>query len=356
MERLKKIIVDRQMSIKQAMKRMDESGVKLLLVSNSDGQLLGVLSDGDIRRWMLKGKSLEENISRAMNKNPIYLAEGFSTEEAKDLMVSRKIDCIPVVDLKKRIVSAIWWVDLFEEKLKKHEKITADVAIMAGGEGSRLAPLTRVIPKPLIPIGDKPIIEVIMDRFMEFGCRKFYLSINYKSNLIKAYFSDSKLSYDIEYIEEEKPLGTAGSLHLLLGKVNKTFFVNNCDILIEADYAAILKFHKEKKNKITLVASMKHYTIPYGVCELSEGGKLGLIREKPEYDFLVNTGMYVLEPEVIGAIPTDRCYHITDLLNDYMARGEKIGVFPISEKSWLDMGQWEEYKILLDKFGIQKNE
>ena len=204
-----------------------------------------------------------------------------------------------------------------------------------------------------MPIGEKPIIELIIDKFAEYGCKEFYLSVNYKANLIKAYFSDLEHNYRVNYIQEVKPLGTAGSLHLLKDKIKDTFYVSNCDILIEADYAGILKFHKDNKNKITLVSSMKHHTIPYGVIEISNDGILKGIKEKPEYDFLANTGMYVLESETLRDIPKNKFYHITDLINDYMKKGEKIGVYPISEKSWLDMGQWEELQNMLKKFGVK---
>jgi NDP-sugar pyrophosphorylase family protein len=201
-----------------------------------------------------------------------------------------------------------------------------------------------------MPIGDKPIIEMIVNKFFDHGCKRFYLSLNYKSNLIKAYFSDFEHEYKIDYILEEKPLGTAGSLHFLRNTIKKTFFVSNCDILIEADYSDILEFHLRKKNKITLVSSMKNFTIPYGVCKILNGGVLKNISEKPEYDFLVNTGMYILEPAVLSDVPKNRFYNITELINDYLKKGERVGVYPVSEKSWLDTGQFELLQQALKKF------
>lgn len=352
MERLKKVFIKPSHTIKQALRQMDAMGEKTLLVVDDHDMLLGTISDGDIRRWILKGKDLMKGVSKVMNSTPISLEQNFERKMAKQLMVKQMLECLPVVDDNRKVISAVWWVDLFENKSKKLKKLEIPVVIMAGGEGVRLAPFTKILPKPLMPIGDKPIIEIIIDRFMDYGCNDFYLSLNYKSSIIKAYFSDFKHKYRINYILENKPLGTAGSLHLLKNKIKNTFFVSNCDILVEGDYADIVKFHRQKKNKITLVSSMKNFTIPYGVCEIESGGVLTNIREKPEYDFLVNTGMYVLEADVLLDIPKNQFYNITDLINDYLKNGKKVGVYPVSEKSWLDIGQFEALQETLNKFEV----
>jgi len=353
MERLKKILIKPGHTIKQALKQMDILGEKTLFVADDHGKLLGAVTDGDIRRWILKGKSLEESISGSMNSNPKILKKNYEQDEAKKIMVELTLECLPVVDDDNKIISAIWWVDLFSEKPKKLKELKIPVVIMAGGEGARLSPFTKILPKPLMPIGDKPIIEIIIDRFMDYGCDNFYLSVNYKSNIIKAYFSDFEHQYRIVYIEEELPLGTAGSLHFLKHRIKGPFFLSNCDILIEADYADIFRFHQQKKNKITLVSSMKNFTIPYGVCEIENGGTLKGIKEKPEFDFFVNTGMYVLDNSVLEDIPKNKFYNMTDLVSDYLEKGKKIGVYPVSEKSWLDMGQWEELQKMISKFDIK---
>ena len=332
---------------------MDAMGEKTLIVVDGQSRILGTATDGDIRRWILKGKDLTENLTKVMNPRPLTLKEGFAREDAKSMMLRQEVECLPVIDEGKRVVTCLWWVDLFEKKPKNFESLKLPVVIMAGGEGARLHPFTKILPKPLMPIGDKPIIEIIINKFSDYGCNDFYLSLNYKSSIIKAYFSDLKHEYKINYIQESKPLGTAGSLHLLKNKIKKTFFVSNCDILVETDYSDILKFHLRRKNKITLVSSMKNFTIPYGVCEIESGGVLRHIREKPEYDFLVNTGMYVLDASVLDDIPGNRFFNITDLISDYIKKGKKIGVYPVSEKSWLDMGQFEALQEMLKKFEVQ---
>lgn len=352
MERLKKVLTKPGCTIKHALKQMDAMGEKTLIVVDDKDRILGTTTDGDIRRWILRGKNLNGSIVSVMNRHPILLREDFSREDAKKIMIQKQIECLPVVDEAKKVIACLWWVDLFENKMKIFKSLNLPVVIMAGGEGVRLHPYTKILPKPLMPIGDKPIIEIIIDRFVNYGCKYFYLSLNYKSSIIKAYFSDFEHKYSINYILENKPLGTAGSLHLLKNKIKKTFFVSNCDILIEADYVDILKFHRQKKNAITLVSSMKNFTIPYGICEIQNGGILKNIREKPEYDFLVNTGMYILDAKVLEDIPNGRFYNITDLINDYLEKGKKVGVYPVSEKSWLDIGQFEALQETLGKFGI----
>lgn len=350
MEKLKRVLIKPSYSIKQALKQMDAMGEKTLLVADDCNKLLGTLTDGDIRRWILKGNGLNDAVAGIMNRDPVVLARDFDRQKAKQIMIKQKIECLPVIEAGGEVVSAVWWVDLFDSKMNNFKALGLPVVVMAGGQGARLHPFTSILPKPLFPIGDKPIIEIIINKFFDYGCDDFYLSLNYKSNIIKAYFSDFEHEYKITYILENKPLGTAGSLHLMKKKIKKDFFVSNCDILIEADYADILKFHRQRKNKITLVSSMKNFTVPYGVCEIQNGGTLKGIREKPEYDFLVTTGMYVLDAAVLEDIPAGRFYNITDLISDYLDKKERIGVYPISEKSWLDIGQFEALQETLKKF------
>lgn len=290
-------------------------------------------------------------VTEVMNAEPHVLAAGHSVEEARDIMLATRKECLPIIDADGRVSGAVWWMDLFEAEAPEAVQIGLPVVIMAGGEGMRLSPFTKVLPKPLMPINETPIIELIMERFGKYGCTDFYLSLNYKANLIKAYFADLDHEYNIEYIREDTPLGTAGSLRMLADTLSDTFFVSNCDVLVEADYADVYQFHKENGNLITLVGSMKHYVIPYGVCDIRENGSLVAIREKPEYNYLVSTGLALLEREALDEMPADRFFHMTDLVKECTQAGKKVGVYPVSEKCWLDIGQWEELQETLKRFG-----
>lgn len=352
MEELKKVLTKQHVTVKHALKQMDAMGEKTLIVVDNQDRILATVTDGDIRRWILKGKNINAKLVNVMNRSPLTLPKGFMRGDAKELMLKHQIECLPVIDEGKRVIAYMHWADLFEDRFKVFKTIKQPVVIMAGGEGARLHPFTKILPKPLMPLGDKPIVEIIINRFFDHGCRDFYLSMHYKSNIIKAYFNDVEHKFKIKYVLEKKPLGTAGSLYLLRNRIKKTFFVSNCDVLIEADYADIMKFHHDQKNKITLVCAMKNYTIPYGVCEIYNDGNLRDIHEKPEHHFLVNTGMYVLDPVVLNNIPKGHSYNMTDLIKDFLKKGEKVGVYPVSEKAWLDIGQFEALHETLKKFEI----
>ncbi|MCT4619051.1 MAG: nucleotidyltransferase family protein [Marinisporobacter sp.] len=348
---LQDLFITENITIKEALKKLDKTAKKILLITEGN-KLKGVITDGDIRRWILKNGDLCEKVSVIMNNNPMYLIKG-NEYKAKQIMKEKLIEAIPVINGRKEVIDIKFWNDSFKEKLNHYNKIENPVVIMAGGKGTRLYPFTKILPKPLIPIGDVPIIERITNRFREYGCNQFYFTVNHKKNMIKAYFNELEKDYQVNYVEEEKPLGTGGSLHLLKDKINDTFFVSNCDILIEGNYSDMLKYHKDNKNKVTMITSLKYNTIPYGVIKLAENGTVKNIVEKPEYDFLVNTGMYILERETLEDIPENEFYHITDLINYYIQKGEKVGTYPVSDKSWLDMGQLEEMQNMVESLGLK---
>lgn len=330
-------------SIIQALKQMDTEKVKSLFVFKED-KFEGLITIGDIQRAILKGIDLSSPISSILDNKKIYASTNESLESVKSKMYRLRAECMPVLDKDGNLIDVYYWKDLFGDTTHNSIKnINLPIVIMAGGKGTRLAPLTNVYPKPLIPIGEKTIVENIMDKFVAHNCHEFYMSVNYKADSIKNYFDFiNNPEYNIHYFQEDKPLGTAGSLRLLKDKINSTFFVSNCDILIEEDFASILDYHRNNNNELTVVAAVKTFSIPYGTIVTGENGILESIEEKPTLSFKINTGLYILEPTLLNEIP-DKFYHITHLMEKLKSEGRRVGVYPISQNDWKDMGEWNEY-------------
>lgn len=346
---MKSLIITENINLKDSLKLMDKGSSKILFVVDDKEKLIGTLSDGDVRRAVLNGQDLSITVSEVMNRKPVSIKAG-EEDKLQELMIVKEIQTIPVIDAVGKIIDIKHWHKLLTKQPVNYTQVNIPLVIMAGGQGSRLEPFTKVLPKPLIPINDNTILEVILNEYLKFGISQVYLTVNYKANMIRSYFEYSKIKYNIEFIEENKPLGTAGALKLLKGKINSPFFVSNCDIIIHEDYSKIYDFHKAGEYDLTLVASVQHHTIPYGVCTIKNGGELDEIIEKPEYDFFVNTGMYLLNPDALDLIPEDTFFHITHLIASMQQQGKKIGVYPVSEKSWTDVGQWHEYQKAVSFF------
>jgi dTDP-glucose pyrophosphorylase len=343
MNQYKELCIAKRASISDALKQMDYIKKKLLIVINDNGTFHSLLSIGDVQRAIINNREIDTPVSLILRDQVRVAHINDNIEDIKNRMRVKRNDFMPVIDTENNIVKVVFWEDLFEDK-KSVAQFDLPVVIMAGGRGTRLKPLTNIIPKPLIPINNKTIIEDIMDRFLAHGSNKFYISVNHKAEMIKYYFNSlNNTDYKIEYFQEDKPLGTAGSLHLLKYKINSTFFVSNCDIIIEQDYSEILNYHRENKNEITVVAALKSYPIPYGTLSTLKDGLLESIQEKPEFLFKINTGFYILEPHLIGEIPANKFYHITALMEKLNNEKRRVGVFPVTENSWTDFGNWEEY-------------
>ncbi len=335
-------------SLLDAMKQMDEVKVKILLVF-SEGHFEGLITIGDIQRAIIKNIPLKDPLSRVLNKKKIYgyLSEG--EDIVKDKMRRIRAEVMPILDENGELVDVWFWSDLFKKAdMTQREKINLPVVIMAGGKGTRLKPITNVIPKPLVPIGDKTILETILDQFEEIGCTKFYMSVNYKADIMKYYLGQLDHKYDIEFFQEDKPLGTIGSVSLLKGKINTPFFVSNCDSINEQDYRDVYDYHVSNHNDLTIVTMVKSFKIPYGVIETGEDGLMVALSEKPELTYQVNTGVYILNPSCIEEIPEGEFFHITHLMEKIKARGGRVGCFPVSEHAWKDMGEWPEYLKMID--------
>lgn len=334
-------------TIIDSLKKMDREKTKMLFVFSSI-HFKGVLTIGDIQRAILANINLNNPIYNILDCNKIYASPNESIGSIKQKMYKLRAECMPVVDEEGELMEVYFWTDLFGSiDTFPKSRLNIPVVIMAGGKGTRLAPLTNIYPKPLIPIGKKTIIETIMDKFVNYGCNDFYISVNYRADMIKNYFEFINNSdYSISYFQEDKPMGTAGSLRLLKDKINTTFFVSNCDILIHEDYSNILDYHRINKNELTVVAALKTYSIPYGTISTGEDGILQSIEEKPNLAFKINTGFYILEPSLLDDIPDD-FFHITHLMDKLHKEGRRVGVYPISQNDWMDMGDWDEYLKLV---------
>ncbi len=343
--------IDLNVAIMVALKKMDELKIKLLLVTKND-KYHSLLSIGDIQRAIIKNVDLDLSIANILRENIRVAHINEPLEVVKNRMLEWRTELMPVVNDAGE-VERIWlWDEMFDQELE-HDKELLDlpVVIMAGGQGTRLKPITNIIPKPLVPVGDKPMIEIIIDNFKRIGCRNFMATVNYKHKMIENHFEElENKDFNISFYKEDKALGTAGSLFLLKDKIDKTFFISNCDILIDQDYRDIYAYHKEHNNELTLIASLKHYKIPYGTVSTGENGELLEMREKPELTFKINSGMYILEPHLLDEIPENEFFHITELIDKIKKRGGKVGVFPVSEHSWFDIGEWSEYQKTLSSY------
>lgn len=348
LDKIKRIIITLSTSLLDAMKQMDEVKVKTLMVFEN-GRFEGLVTIGDIQRAIINNISLQEPVSHILNKKKVY---GYQLEDEdiiKDKMRKMRAEVMPILNNQDELVDVWFWDDLFKKtELLQREKINLPVVIMAGGKGTRLKPITNVIPKPLIPIGDKTILEEIMNQFEGIGCKHFYMSVNYKSDIMRYYLDQLEHHYNIEFFEETKPLGTIGSVSLLKGKITTPFFVSNCDIIIDQDYRDVYEYHLNNRNDLTIVTAVKSIKIPYGVIETGTDGLMTGLQEKPEQTYMINTGVYILNPECIDEIPKGEFFHITHLMEKIKSRGGRVGCFPVSEYAWRDMGEWPEYLKMIN--------
>ena len=352
-ERIKEFIGKKTLKLVDAMAKIDSHALEcsLIFVVDELQRLVGCVTDGDIRRWILKTGELSASVEDVMKKTPIYIKES-ERNKAQQIMLEKTITALPVVDDYKKIIDIVVRSRSGIVQKQKKSLKGIPVVIMAGGKGTRLYPYTKILPKPLIPIGDTPIVERIIDCYVEYGIDTYYMTVNYKKGMLRSYFQDLCPEYKIHFVEEDKPLGTGGSIKLIEDEFVCPLFVTNCDALIRADYAEIYDFHVKNGNDVTMVTALKNITVPYGVINSAEHGELVSMEEKPKLSYFINTGMYVINPDTIELIPNDTMFHMTHLVEKVMNQGGKVGTYPVSEDSFLDMGEFEEMKRMEQKLNI----
>lgn len=347
-EEFKKYLIDETIPLVEALKVLNETGKRIVFLQDK-GKLKGSLTYGDVSRWILNGCSLAAPASEAATKEPVFLHNDHISD-AERVFDEKKVNALPVVDNEDTIVEI-----LFKgEKVVQLEQIDCPVVIMAGGKGTRLYPFTKILPKPLIPIGEIPISEHIVNRFYNNGCREFFFIVNYKKNMIKAYFNEISKPYNVYFIDENKPLGTGGGLSLMHGRLSSTFILTNCDSFIDEDYSKIIKQHKEKKNLITMICSNQNYEVPYGVVESNEQMELVSLKEKPRLSYLTNTGTYIVEPEVIDMIEQNKVIGFPDVALNIRDAGNNVGIYIVEQSAWLDMGQFDTMDEMKKRLGVNE--
>ena len=338
MESVGDITIYETTSIMDALKVIDKSSKQIALVVDNNKKLLGTLSDGDIRRALLNNISLESPVREIYFKTPTVVNINDSREEIINICSTKKIHQIPVVDNQGNIVG----IEILDELVSK--KVAPNkVVLMVGGLGTRLRPLTNSTPKPMLKVGGKPILETIISKFAQDGFVNIIMCVNYKSEIIEEYFGDgSKFGVHIEYIHEDKRMGTAGALSLLQSEPNEPFFVMNGDLLTNINFKHLLNYHKEHYSIATMCVRKYDFQIPFGVIEL-ENEEIKSIEEKPTHSFFVNAGIYVLSPEILEHIPENKFYDMPTLFEKLISINKKTVSFPIREY-WLDIGRLEEYE------------
>jgi len=340
------IKLTRKSTIKEALKIIDFGAIRIALVVDEDDRLIGTISDGDIRRAILQNNTIESTIENVYYKTPTVANINDTKEDIVNLCMTKNIYQIPVIDEESRVVT----VEVLD-KLLKVKEFDNKVVLMVGGLGTRLRPLTDNTPKPMLPVGGKPILQTIVEKFASYGFVNIIMCIGYKSETIQNFFGDgSKFGVKIEYVIEEKRMGTAGALSLLTEKQKpkKPFFVMNGDLLTNINFEHLFDFHLKNKSKATMCVREYDFQVPYGVVNIDKG-EIVAIDEKPVHKFFVSAGIYMLDETVLDSIPKDEFYDMPTLFELLIENKEKVISFPLREY-WLDIGRLEEYKKANDEY------
>ena len=340
------ICIEPSSTIKNTMKVISAGSLKIALVVDNNNNFLGTISDGDIRRkGLLEGKSLDDSIIGIYNSNATIANIGVQKQELFDLCIKNQISQIPIIDENNKVVDLFFLNDVF---VKKQYENT--VVLMAGGQGLRLMPLTKNIPKPMLKVGNNPILHTIIEGFSKHGFTNFIICLGYKSDVIKDYFKDGEaLGVNIDYVTDDKPMGTAGALSLLKRKFNEPLLVMNGDILTNIDFEELLDFHNSNNAKATMCVREYDIEVPYGVVTTNDQNIIS-IEEKPIHSFFVNSGIYVLDSNFIDLIPNNEFFDMPMLFQKLIDKNEKVVSFRIKEY-WKDVGHHSEYEQAISEYG-----
>jgi dTDP-glucose pyrophosphorylase len=332
-----KTLVGQGATLREVIQAIDSNSMQIAVVVDQEQKLMGIVTDGDIRRGLLKGVGLDDSVSVVVNPNPTFVYSHQSRESIYAVMRNKQINHIPIVDEYKKVVG----VETLSEFVRPSERKNW-VVLMVGGLGTRLAPLTESTPKPLLNVGGKPLLETILESFIFNGFRHFYFSVNYKAEMIENYFGDgSKWGVEIRYLRETKRLGTAGSLGLIKETPEDTLIIMNGDLLTKVNFVQLINFHLEHRSMATMCVRDYEYQVPYGVVNVKKHRLLN-IEEKPIQHFFVNAGIYVLQPEVLGYIPKDTFYDMPSLFDQLFQLNFETSAFPLREY-WLDIGRMDDF-------------
>ena len=338
MNKLVNLLISQKTTIKEALKVIDTGAIRIALVVDENMKLLGTLSDGDIRRGLLNNLSLDDNIENLYFKNPTTALEGDSKDKIIQKAISKQVYQIPILNKEGILVDIVNLATLLNISKKRNR-----VILMAGGLGTRLRPLTQDIPKPLLKVGNKPILETIIKNFASHGFVNITISLNYKGEMIKEYFGDgSEFGVNIDYIEENIRLGTAGALSLIKDIPREPFFVMNADLLTDVNFSHLLDFHSYGNAQASMCVREYDYQVPYGVIETNNENIVSIV-EKPVQKFFVNAGIYVLSPKVFDYIPKNEFYDMPTLFNTLIEENKKVISFPVHEY-WLDLGRMSDFE------------
>jgi dTDP-glucose pyrophosphorylase len=325
-------------SLREVLEAVTKNSRQVVAVVDDDGRLAGLVTDGDIRRALLRGTSLDAPAEAVMNRTPLTATPATRREEALALMQARVIRHLPLVDERGLLLDLL----MLEELLEPPPLPNAAV-IMAGGAGSRLRPLTETMPKPLLRVGGKPLLEIMVERLRQTGVRDIIVTVHYKSHMIEEHLGDgARLGMRVRYIREDQPLGTAGSLRTVARLLEQPFFLVNADILTKCDFRALLAFHDRHSADMTVGTVPYTVDLPYGILEV-EGARLAAVSEKPRLDFVVNSGIYVVSPAAAEVLPPSVSCDVPDLIRALMAAGRRVVAFPIREY-WLDVGRHDDFR------------